>query len=291
MLQRPALLSVDDDDGRRNSYSTVSTRTTGLSNTTMLTSPPDTPRTFASSPSLGDGPSESRKKSKDSRLGKMKSSSFLGFLSVKEPSLQALERYEQAQRREMEVAARETGRPLNAGLSGVSRTKMPASVPKVNSKWDGLPKTARAEERNGNGAEHDDAGSVRSDPWSRMGPPSPANPLGSGSGSSSSDQLEFSLQLSRGYNQTRRRASLFSTGTAVASHPHRPPQSAHGSSTSSLLDFRSTRSRPISIQSQPPMPPLPDHVRARSSSSAHSSSIRSPPITPIGYTSSPVSTT
>ncbi|KAF7196492.1 hypothetical protein HII31_02220 [Pseudocercospora fuligena] len=62
--------------------------------------------------------------------GKRKSAGVLGFLTLKEPSTSALE----------EFAAQERRKMVNQRvLPGVSSQKLPDHVPKVNSKWDGLP--------------------------------------------------------------------------------------------------------------------------------------------------------
>lgn len=65
---------------------------------------------------------------------------ILGFLTLKEPSATALEQFADQQRKQAELKGI---RGNNAGLSGVSDRKLPAGVPKVNSKWDGLPDWAR----------------------------------------------------------------------------------------------------------------------------------------------------
>jgi hypothetical protein len=67
---------------------------------------------------------------------KGKTSSVLGFWSLKEPSQVALEQYAEAQRKQ---AALTLSRP---GTSNFAQ-KLPQDVPKVNSKWDGIPKSAR----------------------------------------------------------------------------------------------------------------------------------------------------
>lgn len=60
---------------------------------------------------------------KQSRLEKM-----VHFLRLKEPSTSALADYTRVQRTS-----------TAHGLAGVSLQRLPRSVPKVNSKWDGLP--------------------------------------------------------------------------------------------------------------------------------------------------------
>jgi hypothetical protein len=70
-----------------------------------------------------------------------KKNGMLGFLTLKEPSTNALEQFAEQQRKA--AAAAKTARPAAASISSVSVQKLPDHVPKVNSKWDGLPEDAR----------------------------------------------------------------------------------------------------------------------------------------------------
>ena len=74
--------------------------------------------------------------------------SVLGFLTLKEPSNSALQEFAEQQKRQ---AALKGSRQL--GLAGVSQQKLPHTVPKVNSKWDGLPKVAHDKNRSSKGWE------------------------------------------------------------------------------------------------------------------------------------------
>lgn len=67
-------------------------------------------------------------------------SSFFNFFSVKEPSQQAFEDY---QRRMRAKGNASDGRTAWTGVPGVSSAKMPATVPKVNSNWDGVPQVIK----------------------------------------------------------------------------------------------------------------------------------------------------
>lgn len=71
---------------------------------------------------------------------KKKSSGVLGFLTLKEPSTSALEEFAEQERRK---AAQKNFRSDGVMLPGVSSQKLPDHVPKVNSKWDGLPDSAK----------------------------------------------------------------------------------------------------------------------------------------------------
>ncbi|OQO06348.1 hypothetical protein B0A48_08937 [Cryoendolithus antarcticus] len=66
-------------------------------------------------------------------------SGVLGFLTLKEPSTLALQQYAEQQKKASAVKA---GTKPPSTRSGVSTQKLPDYVPKVNSKWDGLPEPA-----------------------------------------------------------------------------------------------------------------------------------------------------
>jgi len=70
-----------------------------------------------------------------------KKNGMLGFLTLREPSTNALEQFAEQQRKA--AAAAKTARPNAPSISSVSVQKLPEHVPKVNSKWDGLPEDAR----------------------------------------------------------------------------------------------------------------------------------------------------
>lgn len=70
---------------------------------------------------------------------KRKGAGVLGFLTMKEPSTLAFEEFAAAEKEK----ARQKGSSTTATALGVSSQKLPGFVPKVNSKWDGLPEGAR----------------------------------------------------------------------------------------------------------------------------------------------------
>lgn len=78
------------------------------------------------------------------KLSKKRGSSLLGFLSVKEPSKQAFLDYQESIRKQTAVRH---GRISAVGMPGVSSARLPATVPKVNSKWDGVPQTLKEREK------------------------------------------------------------------------------------------------------------------------------------------------
>ena len=75
---------------------------------------------------------------------KSRGSSFLNFFSVREPSRQAFEEYEKRMRAKGPTS---DNRTVSGGMPGVSSVKMPATVPKVNSSWDGVPQVIKLKEK------------------------------------------------------------------------------------------------------------------------------------------------
>ena len=74
---------------------------------------------------------------------KKKVNSMFGFLTLKEPSQSALEQFAEKQRKQ---AAEKGGKVSAVGIPGVSMQKLPPTVPKVNSKWDGIPESLKVKE-------------------------------------------------------------------------------------------------------------------------------------------------
>ncbi|KAL2037277.1 hypothetical protein N7G274_009966 [Stereocaulon virgatum] len=73
---------------------------------------------------------------------KQKKKGFLsGLFDVKEPSAQALIDYERR------LLKQGNGRVTAVGLPGISSAKLPPTVPKTNSKWDGVPQTVKEREK------------------------------------------------------------------------------------------------------------------------------------------------
>jgi hypothetical protein len=60
-----------------------------------------------------------------------------GFLSLKEPSQLAFEQYAETQRKQ--ALERSTATPTSRPVSTYAAKKLPKNVPRVNSKWDGVP--------------------------------------------------------------------------------------------------------------------------------------------------------
>jgi hypothetical protein len=101
--------------------------------TASLTSP-----SLASTASSVASSDDSRSSSK-----KKKKSGVLGFLSLKEPSQDAFKQYAEAQRKR--EAEKGTPSPSSSyrPMSSYSAKKLPKDIPKVNSKWDGVPESVK----------------------------------------------------------------------------------------------------------------------------------------------------
>lgn len=103
--------------------------------TTEGTKIPKSLDSVAPSVSPPSKPPSAKKKSSKQR-GKL----FFGFFSVKEPSQQAFDDYQRQLRKK---GGTRNGRVNPVGLPGVSTAKLPPTVPKVNSKWDGVPQVLK----------------------------------------------------------------------------------------------------------------------------------------------------
>ena len=118
----------------------------------MLPQPERSPR---STKSEGSSSQKSRKSKK----------SLFNFLSVKEPSSQALHEYEEMLKKQQNNA---NGRVTAVGMPMTAASKLPAHVPKVNSRWDGVPEAIHRKERNKNNIKPKSAGSASWHPSSQI---------------------------------------------------------------------------------------------------------------------------
>ena len=75
---------------------------------------------------------------------------FFNFFNTKEPSQQAFKTYQRQLRRK---GARGPGQVTPGGMQGVSTAKLPPTVPRVNSKWDGIPSSAKEKTKEGKAKE------------------------------------------------------------------------------------------------------------------------------------------
>lgn len=130
------------------SMATVSTAPTS-SRSSNRSSSPNTKKATHEITSPSDAKSSSVPSSHPSptlpeKNSKKRGGSFFGFFSVKEPSQQAFDDYQRQLRKK---GAIKNGRASMMGLPGVSSAQLPPTVPKVNSRWDGLPKAMKEKEK------------------------------------------------------------------------------------------------------------------------------------------------
>lgn len=123
------------------SKTTVSTNPTSPLHSTFCPSPREAPTDMLNpairSPSIV--PSSTSPKTPNNP-SKMKAGFFTG-LFAKEPSAQALVDYQK------HLLKQGQNRTCTVGLPGISSAKLPPTVPKVNSKWDGIPQTIKERDR------------------------------------------------------------------------------------------------------------------------------------------------
>lgn len=239
------------------SVSSASTQFTTSTASTTPTSPLHSdfcpsPRSPASDMSLPSSPRQSsfapssKASSKaSSNLTKKRSKFLSGLFGAKEPSAQALQNYER------QLMKQGRGRVTPVGMPGVSSAKLPATVPRVNSKWDGVPRTLKEKEKQNDAARQSMSGLSR-----QLGT--------SGSGGSehrTTDRAESSRRrLSRG---TVGGASMRSgSSNNLAELYGWETNSSH--SGSSTINF-SAEHRPTTSQSAPSRAPSRQQSRSMSS--------------------------
>ena len=145
------------------SVSSVSTEFTTSTASTTPTSPLHSdfcpsPRSPASDMSLPSSPRQSSfapSPKASSNLTKKRSNFLSGLFGAKEPSAQALQNYER------QLMKQGHGRVTPVGMPGVSSAKLPVTVPRVNSKWDGVPRTVKEKEKRSDAARRSMSGLSR----------------------------------------------------------------------------------------------------------------------------------
>lgn len=160
--------------------------------------------------------SQQQQQAKDKKKG-----GVLGFLTLKEPSTNALEQFAAEQKK---AAAVKTGRATAVGLTSVSKQKLPEHVPKVNSKWDGLPEDARKKLENERKRSHETGSlfttntrqSRRSDNSSSSSSNSTRRPIGSMSSRPSS--MDSAIRAGHKFTVIAPHLA-YDTTTAIAVHP------------------------------------------------------------------------
>lgn len=261
----------------------VSTTPTSPLNSTFCPSP----RTPPSDMSLPSSPRQSSFTSSpkpSANLTKTRSKFLAGLFGVKEPSAQALQDYER------QLMKQGRGRVTPIGMPGVSSAKLPAAVPKVNSKWDGVPQALKEKEKQNDAARQLTSGLSRHLGTSRSG----------GSESSATSTADSSKRrLSRGTlgggpmrgGSSNNLAELYGWETS-SSHSggstinfaaeHRPTTLRSAPSLQQTSSSPSREPLPPPVISSPPMEPSPS---SRSASPSPPSLCYSPMLTP--YDSSP----
>jgi hypothetical protein len=237
-----------------------------LSPSSNAQQPPATPSSQASSfdnrpsfdtasvtsPSLASTTS-SASSSNDSKSpgAKKKKGSVFGFLSLKEPSQRALEQYAEAQRKQM--SEKGTSSPTARSDNGYASKKLPPTVPKVNSKWDGVP----------DGIKH-------------LQPGSSEKSSGKSSGKNK-NRLSVTSQTSQGSNDTRITALSWegSKRSEIADNGRHQPDSAQSSSDFTIRGEGRSASPSPSTTNLPEMSyyfpePLPVHSPSKQSSQPES---------------------
>ena len=137
--------------GQENEFNIASALSVRAIRKSMLPQPERSPQ---STQYEGSSSQKSRKRKK----------SLFNFLSVKEPSSQALHEYEEMLRKQQNNA---NGRVTAVGMPMTAASKLPAHVPKVNSRWDGVPESIRRKERNKKDIKPKSAGSASWQPSSQ----------------------------------------------------------------------------------------------------------------------------
>ena len=126
---------------------TISTNCTSPLQSTFCPSPrepPAVPTNACTSRSSSLAPSTTPSRSVKNAPRK-KSGLLSGLFGTKEPSAQAFADYQKT------LLKQGRGLANTAGLPGVSSAKLPPTVPKVNSKWDGVPETLKEKEKQKHG--------------------------------------------------------------------------------------------------------------------------------------------
>ena len=87
-------------------------------------------------------------------VSKKRSGFLSGLFGAKEPSAQALADYQK------QLMKQGNGRVTAVGLPGVSSAKLPPTVPKTNSKWDGVPQAVKEREKHQEKAKRHSSGGL-----------------------------------------------------------------------------------------------------------------------------------
>lgn len=219
------------------------------------------------------------------RSSKTRGGSFFSFFSVKEPSQQAFDDYQRQMRKK---GARKNGQASAIGLPGVSSAKLPVTVPKVNSRWDGIPQAVKEKEK------QKQTTSLQSiDGRSRSLRTSGSESSASTNTSSESSRGSSLNSKTRGLQHTRAANNTDLYGWETASESSGSITRSYNSHDEKLPPLPTSSPRPhLTVSQAPPLPSmLPEKYPKRalkdaglllgpsSSSSPTRSNIVTPPIT------------
>lgn len=211
----------------------------------------------STSPSLASTSSNRGSSHESKSKKKTKSNSVFGFLSLKEPSQLALEQLAEQQRNPSNKPS-----PSSSAACSFTGKKLPASVPKVNSKWDGVPDKFKTRDSGSSHMSRD-----RSSTLSRKT---------QGSQSTSTPWLEYSGSMTRNYMNTPPNtiASSTTSGSNLSTYQNHP--SVTSSTASVVLPetswYVTDENEPMASGALPP-----DSPRADSFYGTVAKSLPSPP--------------
>lgn len=178
-----------------------------------------------------------------------KGGSFFNFLNVKEPSAQAFEDYQNQMRKKTQG---KKGRPTAVGMPGVSSARLPPTVPKVNTKWDGVPQALKEKEKEKPKEKHRpslSAGSTKETPGRKPAPISRTTTSHSNSSTGSGNRL------AEIYGWDTPNSSSGSIAKDFALEHHKPKKTPSTTTLPETTLFPThPRLPPRSISDQPPLP-------------------------------------
>lgn len=215
------------------------------------------------------GSSQGKRPQSQPQANNKKKNGMLGFLTLKEPSTSALEQFAEQQKKA--AAAKSGARSTAVGQPNVSTQKLPEHVPKVNSKWDGLPEDARKKlehqrrtsQEQGSLFTISSRGTFRSNNSSSDSSTSTRRPIGSISSRPSS--MGSTVRAQQKYIVIQPTAK-YDTTTPIAVHadPHGEPSSSSTATHPALRAHASANqshnlTSPISPTTPSPLSPTQGH--------------------------------
>ncbi|KAF2705305.1 hypothetical protein K504DRAFT_460559 [Pleomassaria siparia CBS 279.74] len=230
-------LHTSIDDSLSTTPKSTTTSSSPVHHSSFDSSSLSTSLTTASLASHVSTPKDSKEKKKK------KANSLLGFLTLKEPSQSALEQFADQQRK---LAAEKGTTGNHITLGTLSPAKLPPGVPKVNSKWDGVPE-AQSQSRKGKDSNRSSK---------------------SKSGASSSATSRFSMR--KGGSPIRNDSIM--TASSVRSSRN-PPNSVVSTAYSSLNDLSLSQTTPEPSRDSGPSTTSPEKSQPNTLSSPSTNSL------------------